>query len=86
MPKITSIDGYKQQQEELQKTINFEPVNVFCDNCNGGLFAWKVDVNNDSNHLIVCATCQNYYPILDAQDLLGLLTVNKDEAEPEETE
>ena len=79
MAKITSIDGYKDSKEELEKKVNFEAVNVWCDNCNGGLFSWKVDVNNERNHLLVCATCQSTYPILDVEDILGLLRLEPEE-------
>jgi Zn finger protein HypA/HybF involved in hydrogenase expression len=82
VPKITSIEGYKKDQEALEKAIEFDPVNVWCDNCDSGLFSWKVDANNDRNHLMVCATCQTYYPILDVDDILGLLKGDPEE-EPE---
>ena len=47
MPKLTSIDGYKKTLAQEEPSIDLEAVNVWCLECGGGLFAWKMDVNNE---------------------------------------
>tara|TARA_R110000851_G_scaffold27733_1_gene77817 strand:- start:291 stop:533 length:243 start_codon:yes stop_codon:yes gene_type:complete len=73
MPKLTSIDGYKKTLAEDEPSIDLEAVNVWCVECGGGLFAWKMDVNNESNNLLTCATCQANYPLFDVDGLIKLM-------------
>ena len=73
MPKLTSIDGYKKSLEEDEQSIGIEAINVWCLECGGGLFAWKMDVNNESNNLLTCATCQANYPLFDVDGLIKLM-------------
>ena len=79
MPKLTSIDGGKMAETKIE----FQPETVFCESCNSGLFAWKVDARNQKNHLLVCATCQEYYPILDVDDIFSSLLNLKPQGEDE---
>lgn len=71
VPKLTSIDGGKPGVDATR--VEFTPKAVFCKECGGGLFAWKVDANNEKNHIMICAVCQEYYPILDLTDIFGLI-------------
>lgn len=79
MGKLTSIEGYKAQLEKVEKALDFNAVNVWCENCNSGLFSWKMDADNPANNLLVCATCQSYYPIFDLTELLEDLDDSEDD-------
>lgn len=79
MGKLTSIEGYKAQLEKVEKALDFNAVNVWCENCGSGLFSWKMDADNPSSNLLVCSTCQSYYPIFDLTDLLEDLGDSEDD-------